>query len=256
MINLGDEDGLGMIAYLRSTSFLDNNRPIDVYTRHPQTGQLRRTRIGEESGDPYNVFYDHERLHYWGLQGPLEIPSQRVFDSQVSSPLSELPPTPPAYEVSSSESDSNNQSDSDVWREDEPRRRSRNRKRPALRTLNDKDKGPASKAEPSRPYTLEQIAEAYIEAGNHRDLDLSYRKAIAQQPFTDKEHEVIKEHFSIAVKKGKLSDRNKLRLLKIVHKQGVKGKVKSAEYNKTPEAKQARRRFGRTEEAKKKARER
>ncbi len=76
MINLGDDDGTAMMAYLRSTTFLDDTRPIEVYSRHPQTGQLRHIRIGDGPAEPYRVFYQHETLHYWGLpQRPLENPS-------------------------------------------------------------------------------------------------------------------------------------------------------------------------------------
>src|SRR5436190_7632563 len=79
MINFGDEDGTAMMAYLRSTTFLDDTRSILVSSRHPQTGQLRETRIGAGPGEPYRVFYQHETLHYWGLpQRPLE----NVFDPQ------------------------------------------------------------------------------------------------------------------------------------------------------------------------------
>lgn len=86
MINFGDEDGTATMAYLRSTSFLDDTRPIEVYSRHPQTGQLRHIRIGEGPGEPYRVFYQHETLHYWGLpQRPLENPF--ASDTQSSARL-------------------------------------------------------------------------------------------------------------------------------------------------------------------------
>jgi hypothetical protein len=91
MINLGDESGLTLLALMHSVEFFDANRPVVVYSRHPETGHLRSTTAteGEQTGDPYYVFYDRPTRHYYGLQGPLQL--EQEAPSQVSPEESSQP---------------------------------------------------------------------------------------------------------------------------------------------------------------------
>jgi hypothetical protein len=84
-----------------------------------------------------------------------------------------------------------------------------------------------------RGFDLEDIAEAYMLAGGHKELPLDYQKEIAQHPFAEQELATLRTYFQSAVDDDRIFTDEKTRLSKIVQQQSAKGKATKARYNQS-----------------------
>jgi hypothetical protein len=101
--------------------------------------------------------------------------------------------------------------------------------------------------QPSRPnrtqQELEDLAQAYINAGNHKSLSEDRRETITRHPFSKQELATIRTYFESAVNKGDISMDEKRNLSRIVQRQSETGKATAKRYENKDEAKKIRKQY-------------
>src|SRR5579863_4524468 len=97
---------------------------------------------------------------------------------------------------------------------------------------------------------LQIIANAYISAGNQKNLSDEHRKAITQRPFTQHDLAQLRSAFQTAENAGRINKDQRIGLYKTVQRQSERGKETNAKYKQSGREKGVRTKYEQSDRGK------